>query len=69
LQIRFNVGKDCYGNIFVSLLKIIIIREINGFNSLLSSFTMFDVESVVLDIGWAAVTLAYDGPDGGECVA
>jgi len=53
----------------VSLLKIIVIREINGFNSLLSSFTMFDVESVVLDNGWEAVTLAYDGPDGGECVA
>jgi hypothetical protein len=66
---RFNIGNnDCYGNI-VSLLKITVIRKINGFNNILNSFKMFDVEFefefVVLDIGWAAVTLAYDGPDGG----
>jgi len=67
---RFKVGNnDCYGNIVVSLLKITVIREINGFNNVLSSFKMFDVESVVLDIGWAAVILEYDGPDGGECDA
>ena len=53
----------------MSLFKITVIREINGFNNLLSSFKIFDVESVVLDIGWPAVTLAYDGPDGGECDA
>lgn len=27
---------------------------------------MFDVESVVPDIGWAAVKLAYNRPDRGE---
>jgi len=56
---RFNIGyNDCYGNIVVSLLKITVIREINGFNNILSSFKMFDVEFefVVLDIGWAANT-------------
>jgi len=67
---RFNIGNnDCYGNIVVSLLKIAVIKEINGFNNILSSFKMFDVEFefIVLDIdiGWAAVTLAYDGPDVG----
>lgn len=67
---RFNVeNNDYYGNIVVSLLKITVIRKINGFNNDLSSFKMFEVEFVVLDIGWAAVTLADDGPDGGECDA
>jgi hypothetical protein len=71
---RFNIGNnDCYGNIVVNLLKITVIRETNGLNNILSSFKMFDVEFefefVVLDIGWAAVTMAYDGPDGGACDA
>ena len=44
---RFKVGNnDCYGNIVVSLLKITVIRDINGFNNVLSSFKMFDIESV-----------------------
>jgi len=44
---RFNVrNNDCYGNIVVSLLKIMVIRGINGFSNVLRSFKMFDVESV-----------------------
>lgn len=68
---KFNVGSnDSYGNIVVSLLEIKVVREINGFNDVSSSFETFDVEPVVLDVGWAAVKLAYDGPDGGgECDA
>jgi hypothetical protein len=72
---KFNIGNnDCYGNIVVSLIT--VIREINGFNNILSSFKMFDVEfefvvldSLDIDIGWAAVTLAYDEPDGDACDA
>jgi len=71
LWIRGLIGNnDCYGNIVVSLFKITVIRDINGFNSVLKSFKVFDVESVARDIaGWEAVTLAYDWPDGGECDA
>jgi hypothetical protein len=42
---RFNIGNnDYYGNIVVTLLKITVIKEINGFNNILSSFKMFNVE-------------------------
>jgi len=48
------------------LFKIRLNREIKGFNNVLNSFNIFDVESEVLDVGWVAVMLAYDWPNEGE---
>jgi len=37
-------------------------KDIKGFNKVLNSFRVLDIESDALDISWDAVMLAYDGP-------
>lgn len=46
----------------MSLLKSTVSIQIRGFNNVLNSSKMFDIEPEVLNVGWAAVMMAYDGP-------
>ena len=54
---------DHHGKFVVSLFKRTISREIKRLNKVSNSYKILDIEYEVLYVGWAAVMLAYDGPD------
>jgi hypothetical protein len=51
---------DLYKKFFVSLFKMSVSREFKGFNKVLNSFKILEIEPEVWVAGLATVTLAYD---------
>jgi hypothetical protein len=51
------------GKYVVSLFIKTVSKETKGFNKVLNSFEIFDIDSEVMDTHLADVVLVYDGPD------
>lgn len=47
----------------MAIMESLLSKRIRGLNKVLNSSKILDIDSKVLDVGWAAVMLAYyDGP-------